>query len=616
MNEKFLSSSVPASYKERSRAVRTKWYGLNLNASADSGYITCGRNFRVTSEGSVRAFGGASELKWKHLSEKDIDGVSVKPLAFCGIDGVLFCVFEHSGKASAARLEPSLGGMKILEYEESALTAKIGGKTGFKRHLAQYSVWCGGSDVISGEYSKRLLIYPDKARLDFDGGWGAKAEDIAGYDVYKKTEVTVSEKTETFNSGWSIASDGDVVISGEPDGTSEDVSKTEESVLYGYADESDLIPDGYTAEDEPSVSYSVNSGKGSDGADIEYLIRRTKNVLTKVSFSAKKRADVLPDTELAAVWGNRLFGTDGSKIFASSAGSYLDFSLDTAADSDGGNAWYGTSRTGGDFTAVCVYGGRITAFKEDGLYELYGDENPFRLKQISAKGTFSSESVCEADSVLYYAGRDGIYAYSGSYPRNISEAVLPLGAFKDGYLSSAAGGTDGVRYFLRAPLKEDDTDKPVLVYDTSTGFWSIVSFTESTDEPEYFASDGRRAYCMTESGRIYALNGEISEGFGWYFEASPELGGTAGLKNLEKLSMTAKFHTAGKISVSAELDGKKYVRLGTFSQSAGTSSYDCLLRNCGHAVRKLRFDCEGDVEILCTEFTVTEGGEPNAGKRR
>lgn len=618
----FLSSSVPESSKAKTRAACVKWRGLKMSADCDGGHISAGRNFCVTADGEVRAFGEATELGWKQMSERLQGTVSdgaiagdepVVPLGFCGIDGGLFLAFSHGGNVTLARLEPSESGSKILSYTECGLDAAVNGERDFERSFARYNVWQGGGDVISGEYAPRLLIYPDKAKMPFYGEWRGSAEAIAGCEVYKKTVVTVTKASEIFNSGWSVSADGEISVSGEPDGRSESVTSSVDTALYGYADESWLVPDTVTTESEPRVSYSIGRGIGADGAEIEFLTRVTETVLTKVSCTTKRRREALPEATGICVFGNRVIGRHGTKLFLSAAGSYVDYTLDTAQESDGGNAWYGTSQDGGDFTALCVYSSRPTAFKDGGLYELYGSENPFRLKKISEKGTFTRKSVCEADSVLFYASRDGVYAYSGSYPRNISSDYIPCDELRYGHFDCGIAGSDGIRYYIREPLaSEADDEKPILVYDTGTGFWSVISPCE--EEISCFASDGVHMYFITQSGRLFALGVGGKENLKWRFEASPELSGTSEIKYIEKMKMTVDFKTRGCISVMAELDAGERIKLCEFSGDVGVSTHNCVIRKSDHVLRKLCFECMGDVRIKNTEFILSGGGEVDGGK--
>jgi hypothetical protein len=83
------------------------------------------------------------------------------------------------------------------------------------------------------------------------------------------------------------------------------------------------------------------------------------------------------------------------------------------------------------------------------------------------------------DEVLYYAGRDGVYAYDGSAPRLIS---YNLG---DRQYQNAVGGTDGKRYYLSA---ENGDQWDLFVYDTVHGIWTREDDAD-VDDFAYF--DGK-----------------------------------------------------------------------------------------------------------------------------
>jgi hypothetical protein len=57
------------------------------------------------------------------------------------------------------------------------------------------------------------------------------------------------------------------------------------------------------------------------------------------------------------------------------------------------------------------------------MFELYGSKpSNFQVQETVKTGAFNADYI-EINSVLYFANRDGIYAYSGGVPRKISEGV-------------------------------------------------------------------------------------------------------------------------------------------------------------------------------------------------
>ena len=95
----------------------------------------------------------------------------------------------------------------------------------------------------------------------------------------------------------------------------------------------------------------------------------------------------------------------------------------------------------------------------------------------------SYKSLVNINEVLFYLGRDGVFAYSGSAPQLVSEKLGALG-YRDG-----VGGTDGIRYFLSA--RDRDGNWGLYSYSTQTGLW--------------FREDGKQAvdFCRLDDGLAF-----------------------------------------------------------------------------------------------------------------
>lgn len=623
----FLKSTKPPVSKPIGKSVKVQWYGLNHNANADSGYIVDGRNFYVTADGTLRAIDVPEQFDGVHPGT---------PLAFYGIDGKLFYVYcrEYS-EDNKTKYNVDIIRYDDLSDSDKFEVANLTNNSTFfdaERSLARYNAWASGSDVINGEYKSRLIIYPDKEWLSFDDAWNTPSA-ITRYKIIKQTKVKKRVSQKTYNSmlesgtpekkgEWIYNSSEDkyyVSSSADGEGWFDETNTSEE--VYGYADEKYKI-DGST-ETKPEVNYNVEQAGRPDGTTFQMLTVETTDTTTSVTYEFKKdESSAVPNAENITPWNNRIFGVNGSKIFASAAGSYVDYDLDTATDFDGNNAWYSTTQAGGDFTHICTYGGRPVAFKADMLYEVYGDSNPFRIKGISRTGAFNGASVHEVDSVLFYANKDGIYTYGGSHPRSISEGYIDKKKLRNGLFTGCSAGTYDGKYFVRVPhITSEETvtvtdgenrhtyKYPILVFDTSTGSWSVVSAFDN--DVSYFAEADGKFYAVLDNGVIYLMNSGNKGGMHWYFETPVITGGTADSKVLEKIQMLAKFHGEGSIRVSVKYDNGAFEEVGRIDTDSGIHPLYSKISKGDHIARFIRFDCVGDVEILSFEQLLSEGGARN-----
>lgn len=127
----------------------------------------------------------------------------------------------------------------------------------------------------------------------------------------------------------------------------------------------------------------------------------------------------------------------------------------------------------GDFTGIIGYSDSVVAMKEDKVYRVFGDyPAAYQMYEYTipgcAKGSHASLQII--GEILYYAGRNGIYAYDGAAPHLMS---YPLG---DVTYEDAVAGTDGVRYYLSA--KAGGT-WDLFVYDTVHGIWTREDETQA-----------------------------------------------------------------------------------------------------------------------------------------
>lgn len=623
MNEyAFLKATKPSVSKGISRSAKVQWHGLNMNAHADTGYIVDGRNFYVTADGTLRAVDKPVLFDGEHTGT---------PLAFCGIDGKLFYVYNKgNNNVDIIRyidLETAENGDSIANLSNTSVLSDD------MRSLARYNVWTGGSDIVSGEYKPRLLVYPDKKWLSFnDNKWNAT--DIMRYVIMKKVtenksivqnfyydkKVTLPEGTEADKDGWwYVDENGKYTVSATPSSSGKSYPSTSTESVYSYCDDGDIengnvVPDDEERTDGETVSYSVSQAPIND-VMVDMLCVETVNTTYKTTYILKSdKSYAIPNADFISPWNNRIFGVDGTKIFASAAGSYVDYDLDTADDFDGNNAWYSATQSGGDFTHICTYGGRPVAFKADMLYELYNDKNPFRIKEISRIGTFNGSSVCEVNSTLFYASKDGIYAYGGSYPRSVSEGFIDKSKLDAGRFTGCAAGTYDGRYLVRVPMNQDTVisnghsyKKPILAFDTATGTWSVLSVFDN--DISYFAECDGKFFAVLDSGEIYQINSGNKDKINWYFETPVITEGTADRKVLEKIQMLIKFHGSGSVKVSVKYDNDEYVVIGELSKSHGVHPLYCKVTKSDHAVRYIKFDCVGDIEILTFEQFLSQGGD-------
>ncbi|MBE7050880.1 MAG: hypothetical protein E7394_09010 [Ruminococcaceae bacterium] len=174
----------------------------------------------------------------------------------------------------------------------------------------------------------------------------------------------------------------------------------------------------------------------------------------------------VPNLKDICAFNNRIWGISGKQIYASKLSDpseWNDFSVDE----------YGTmpyasfqtsSQTEGEFTGIISYGNNIYAFKENVIHKIMGNQpDEYTLQTTVARGVGKNMgdtlSVC-GDS-LFYCGSDGVYIYSGRYPKRVSDK---LGIHPKGI----SGTSDGNLYYV---LCEEENEKRIYVYDAKRKIW-------------------------------------------------------------------------------------------------------------------------------------------------
>jgi hypothetical protein len=159
-------------------------------------------------------------------------------------------------------------------------------------------------------------------------------------------------------------------------------------------------------------------------------------------------------------------------------------------------------------------------------------------------------------------------------------------------------------------VKSDDIEykHPILTFDTHTGTWSVLSVFDN--DISYFAECDGKFFAVLDNGEIYHMNSGNKAGLHWYFETPVITEGTADRKVLEKVQMLVKFHGSGSVKVSVKYDNGEYDFVGKLENyDSGVHPLYCKVSKSDHAVRYIKFDCVGDVEILTFEQFLSQGGD-------
>ncbi|MBP3494375.1 MAG: hypothetical protein J6J83_07185 [Oscillospiraceae bacterium] len=358
---------------------------------------------------------------------------------------------------------------------------------------------------------------------------------------------------------------------------------------------------GFAAGD--GVTISGCESAGLDGSAVLLQAQDDALVVTGILWgdttqdTAVTVARTVPEMDFVTQCGNRLWGckygvVDGravNEIYASKLGDFKNWNCFAGLSTDS----YAASRgSDGAFTAAAAYLGSVLFFKEECIERVYTNAaGAHQIVTLECAGVKkgSHNSVQTVEGTLYYHGSGGVYAFDGSLPVSVSQALGDL-SLRD----AAAGAVDG-RYYLSA---QSDDGAQLLVYDTRLGLWHREDSLRVTD----FAARGEELYALTDHGEILSLRGGEEERIAWLAE-SGELGiDTAQQKYLIRVSVQLQLAQDAAVEAYISYDGGKSWQAQGVLQGTGAMGRSCLHlrpRRCD----RLRWRLQGVGD--CTVYSVS-----------
>lgn len=207
----------------------------------------------------------------------------------------------------------------------------------------------------------------------------------------------------------------------------------------------------------------------------------------------------MPNLDYIIESGNRLWGCryglarNGefvNEIYASKQGDFRNWNVFMGLSTD---SWVGNCGSDGAWTGAINYLGSPIFFKEGHIHRVYGImPSQYSITDTVCQGVQqgSNRSLAMVQNVLLYKSTMGVFAYDGSMPAEISEA---LGS--KSYRDAVAGG-HGYRYYLS--MVDMESGEPVLfTYDVKKGIWH----KEDELRPQCWCSAGKEMYCIDSASK-------------------------------------------------------------------------------------------------------------------
>lgn len=342
--------------------------------------------------------------------------------------------------------------------------------------------------------------------------------------------------------------------------------------------------------------------RGDDFIVIVGILDEVRTVTNQITFARK-----MPIMDFVVESNNRLWGCrygiadNGeavNEIYSCKLGDFKNWSCYMGISTDSYTVSIGSD---GPFTGAITHAGYPLFFKENMLHKIYGSVPAnFQVQSLPCRGVQngSAESMAIVNEVLYYLGTNGVCAYDGSIPAEVSSQ---FGEVK--YHAGTAAGMAN-KYYLRALDSADEAS--LLILDTAKRMWHRESdfgiLRLCGSKGDVYAGQDYAIYSLLGKG-----DGEEEEDFRWMAQTGIIGGSSMGAKNLSRIGLRLAMAEGSTLRLFAQYDsiGPWLEVCRIRSRSLKAFTLPVKMQRCDH----LRLRMEGDGEtVLYSIMTTLESG--------
>ena len=538
----YLQMPLPSGRKY-SKMTKLAFGGLNKRYTLDSGELTMENNI--------------STNEYPYLTpsckKKAVLSGYTHPISMFAFDTCIIVVYRANNAVKIDYI--SAGGTVYTGVLKSEGATK---DDDVPRSIVQFNVYDTPTDPLTGQFVKKLLIFPDKKSMDFE----------------------IAENDFEIN-------DMSVLIKEYKNDTAPYLPPDTASHNYYYQNTS-------TKAKEADNLYGAAIYKWVDDES------DSENSGWKISIPP-----TMPDLKYVTVHLSRVFGVDEDRVYASGYNDYTNWNLDTIDEYNEANAWCSPSqantKAGGTFTGITTFQNHIICFKRDFMHEIYNTKNPFRLQDIYAEGAVDNSTIQDVDGKLIFVSEDDVKVYTGSNPRIIGHK-LNMSQY-----DYAVSGTDNRNYYLYC--EDVEGNGYLYVYDTFYDLWSEQSVTSKVIS---FAHNKNGMYMLCADGCVYKMDTN-EYAHDWSFETDLITSKTVSIKHIKKLQMLVELAKSANMKVYILYDDEVFdedkSHLVYTSTKTGKFPIRVKPRKTANYGFKLHIEGSGYAKIYELEIFVEAGGE-------
>jgi hypothetical protein len=319
----------------------------------------------------------------------------------------------------------------------------------------------------------------------------------------------------------------------------------------------------------------------------------------------------MPAMDFIIESGNRLWGcrygvaNNGeavNEIYASKLGDFKNWNCFAGISTDSYAATVGSD---GQFTGAITHMGYPIFFKENYMHKVYGNYPAnYQIQTTQCRGVQKGchKSLAVVNEGLYYKARNGICAYDGSLPQEIS-AVLGEEVY-----SEAVAASHGNKYYIS--MHNDTANKwSLFVYDTAKGLWHKEDNLRVMD----FCSCRGQLYFIdfNDPQKIKTMFGgkDDAEYYEWMAETGIIGTGYPDKKYISKLNVRMSLDIGSRAFFFIEYDSSGDWEFLFRMDGSTFKSFTIPIRpkRCDHM--RLRIEGNGDFKIYSIGKTIEQGSD-------
>ena len=318
----------------------------------------------------------------------------------------------------------------------------------------------------------------------------------------------------------------------------------------------------------------------------------------------------MPNMDFVAESGNRLWGcrygiaANGqqvNEIYASKLGDFKNWNCFMGLSTDSYVASCGTE---GPFTGAASHRGYPIFFKENHMHKVYGYYPAnYQIQDNGCQGVQEGceNSIATVNEILFYKSRNGVMAYDGSVPTEVSYA---LGNEQYG---NAVAGAIGNKYYIS--MMDEVGTWHLFVYDTETNLWH----QEDNLHALAFCADRGEMYCIdADDQNIITLLGSCEEDeqiVEWMAETG-EIGiSSPDMKYISKLDIRMTLDPGSSMNIYVQYDMSHEWEHVAVIYGTDLRSFAIPIRPRRCDYMRMRLTGKGQAKIYSITKTIEQGSD-------